>query len=222
MKERTEKENSIYVYILSLLAVFILVVTNKLCEMFLPGYSVPANANLLIKIFMVIVSVIAIILVLCGKLSFSFSFMKISKECNLKREIIEVAVVIILFTALMIAYRLYMNTKDPVIAARPCFALYLGKNYRWSYPIISLWQEILIKPLWQDNVKKAMGGKKWLTLVFIGLLFSVLHMHYKIYTVLGAGILCFVTGILYERDKNIWGVWILHFYLGFFPTCLGL
>lgn len=222
MKERTEKENSIYVYILSLLAVFILVVTNKLCEMFLPGYSVPANANLLIKIFMVIVSVIAIILVLCGKLSFSFSFMKISKECNLKREIIEVTVVIILFTALMIAYRLYMNTKDPVIAARPYFALYLGKNYRWSYPIISLWQEILIKPLWQDNVKKAMGGKKWLTLVFIGLLFSVLHMHYKIYTVLGAGILCFVTGILYERDKNIWGVWILHFYLGFFPTCLGL
>ena len=104
MKERTEKENSIYVYILSLLAVFILVVTNKLCEMFLPGYSVPANANLLIKIFMVIVSVIAIILVLCGKLSFSFSFMKISKECNLKREIIEVAVVIILFTALMIYY----------------------------------------------------------------------------------------------------------------------
>ena len=221
-QEIKEDGNSLFVYILSLLAILILVVTNKLCEMFLPGYSVPENANLLIKIFMVIVSVIALILVLCGKLSFSFSFLKISKECNLKREIIEVAVVIILFTLVMLGYRFYLNTKDATVAAHPLFALYLGKNMRWSYPLISFWQEILIKPLWQDNVKKAMGGRKWITLIFIGLLFSVLHMHYRIYTVIGAGIMCFVTGILHERDKNIWGVWLLHFYLGFVPTCFGL
>ena len=57
-QEIKEDGNSQFVYILSLLAILILVVTNKLCEMFLPGYSVPENANLLIKIFMVIVSVL--------------------------------------------------------------------------------------------------------------------------------------------------------------------
>ena len=215
-------ENNKSVFILSLVGVIILVLTNRACEQFLPGYSIPGSESLLIKIFMAIVSVIALILVLCGKLSFSLSCFKISKECNAKREFLEVAVVILLYTAVLLGYRFYLNTKDPVVAARPYFALYLTTNYRWSYPFISLWQELLIKPLWQDNVKKAMGGRKWITLIYIGLLFSVFHMHYRTITFLGAGIMCFVTGILYERDKNIWGVWILHFVLGVLPRTIGL
>ena len=220
---KTEKEeNNKSVFILSLVGIIILVLTHKACEQFLPGYSIPGSENVLIKIFMAIVSVIVLILVLRGKLSFSLSCFKISKECNVKREFIEVAVVILLFTAFMLGYRFYMNTKDSAVAARPYFALYLNVNNRWSYPFISMWQELLIKPLWQDNVKKAMGGRKWITLIFIGLLFCIFHMHYRIYTFLGAGIMCFVTGILYERDKNIWGVWILHFVFGFLPRSLGL
>ena len=218
-----EKEyNNKTVFILSLVGILILVLTNKLCEMFWPGYSVSEFKNLLIKIFMAVVSVVAVIMVARGKLTFSFSCFKISKECNFKREILEAVIVVLIYTAFMLGYRFFMNTKDPVIAARPYFGLYLTRNFRWTYPIIALWQEVLIKPFWQDNVKKAMGGKKWITLLYIGLFFCILHMHYEIYTVFGAGIMCFVTGILYERDKNIWGVWIMHFCLGFIPACLGL
>ena len=38
----------------------------------------------------------------------------------------------------------------------------------------------------------------------------------------GAFLLCFFTGLLYERDRNIWGSVIIHFALGFMPRCFGV
>lgn len=213
-----EDKQNITVFIFSLAGILILVLVNKIFELLWPGMSIDESRNIMIKIFMVISTIIAGILVLCKKLSFSIECFKISKECNVKREIIEAVAVVLIFSAVLLGYRLYLNTKDPVLAARPLFALHLNRNLRWAYPLVALWQELLVKPLWQDNVKTALGGRKWLTLIYIGLLFGILHMNYPIYMVLGAGVMCFVTGILYERDRNIWGVWFMHFCFGFLPT----
>ncbi|SFG73234.1 CPBP family intramembrane glutamic endopeptidase [Oribacterium sp. WCC10] len=220
MEKLENKSRSVFA--LSLVSILILIVTNKICEKILPGYTIPGSENLLIKIFMVIISVIAVILVLCGKLSFSFSCFRISKDCNFKREMMEAVTIILIYAAVLFGYRLYKNSTDPVFSARPLFALYLNINFRWFYPLSALWQELLIKPLWQDNVKQAMGGKKWSTLIYIGLLFCIYHMHFPLYYLSAAGVLCMLTGILYERDKNIWGVWALHFCLGFLPRAVGL
>ena len=218
--EKEESKNR-SVFILSLVSILILIITGKICELYLPGYTIPGSENLLIKIFMGIITVIVVILVWWGKLSFSFSCFKISPDCNFKREIIETVAIILIYATVLIGYRLYKNSIDPAYLERPFFALYLDQHLRWFFPVSSLWQEILIKPLWQDNVKRAMGGEKWSTLIYIGLMFCILHMHFEIYYMVSAGILCFITGILYERDKNIWGVWMLHFWLGFLPRALG-
>ena len=210
------------VFILSLVSILILIVTNKICEKVLPGYTIPGNENLLIKIFMVIISAVAVILILCKKITFSFSCFKISKDCNFKREMLEAVTIIVIYAAVLFGYRLYKNSTDPTFLERPLFALYLNVNFRWFYPLSALWQELLIKPLWQDNVKQAMGGNKQKTLIYIGLLFCIYHMHFPLYYMTSAGVLCIITGILYERDQNIWGVWALHFCLGFLPRAVGL
>jgi membrane protease YdiL (CAAX protease family) len=38
----------------------------------------------------------------------------------------------------------------------------------------------------------------------------------------GALVLCLVTGVLYERNRNIWGPVLIHFAIGFMPRCLGV
>ncbi len=57
----------------------------------------------------------------------------------------------------------------------------------------------------------------WITSVFF-----ILHMQYALYYMTGALLLCLVTGILYEKDRNIWGSILIHFAIGFMPRCLGV
>lgn len=221
MKTEEDDGRDRTIYLLSLAAILILVLTDKICARFLTGYAIPGSENLLIKIYMSIITVIAAVLVACKKITFSFSCFKVSKECNFKRRLAETVIVLVLYAAVLAGYRLYKNTVDPVTAAKPFFGLYLDQRFRWFYPVSALWQELLIKPLWQDNVSRAMNSK-WKTLIFIGLFFCILHMHFPIYYMAAAGVLCFVTGILYERDRNIWCVWLLHFVMGFLPRAFGL
>lgn len=217
--EEEPKEQAIY--LLSLLAILILILTDKVCGRFLPGYSIPGSENLLIKIYMTIITVAAAVLIACKKITFSFSCFRIPKDGSFKKRVLQTVIVLILYAAVLAGYRLYKNTVDPVTAAKPFFALYLNQRFRWFYPVSALWQELLIKPLWQDNVSRAMKNK-WKTLIFIGLFFCVLHMHFPIYYMAAAGVLCFVTGILYEKDRTIWCVWMLHFVMGFLPRAFGL
>lgn len=217
--EEEPKEQSIY--LLSLVAILILVLTDKICERFLPGYSIPGSENLLIKIYMSIITIAAAVLIACKKITFTFSCFKVEKGSGFKMRLLETVIVLVLYAAVLAGYRLYKNTVDPVTAAKPFFGLYLDQRFRWFYPVSALWQELLIKPLWQDNVSRAMKNK-WKTLIFIGLFFCILHMHFPFYYMAAAGVLCFLTGILYEKDRNIWCVWLLHFVMGFLPKAFGL
>lgn len=47
-------------------------------------------------------------------------------------------------------------------------------------------------------------------------------MNFQLYYLLGAGLLCMLTGYLYERDGNIWGAVLIHLTVGFMPRALGL
>jgi membrane protease YdiL (CAAX protease family) len=50
----------------------------------------------------------------------------------------------------------------------------------------------------------------------------VLHIQYPLYYMVGAFVLCFFTGLLYEKDRNIWGAVMIHFAIGFLPRCFGI
>ena len=58
----------------------------------------------------------------------------------------------------------------------------------------------------------------WITAVF----FFSLHMQYPLFYMTGALLLCLVTGVLYEKNRNIWGAVLIHFAIGFLPRCLGV
>ena len=160
---------------------------------------------------------------------------------ELKRSLPVCIAISVLIVAGLIAFRLYMNNRNPVYREIPYFGLYLNVHTRWLYPLSIVFQELFIKAYVQDNIGITLCGygqmdfsealrshtnvntrqvliTAWITAVF----FFILHIQYPLFYMTGALLLCLVTGILYERNRNIWGAVLIHFAIGFMPRCLGV
>ena len=170
----------------------------------------------------------------------NWSALRASKD-ELKRSLPISIVFSVFILAALIAVRLYLNTRNPVYREIPLFGLYLDVHTRWLYPLSIVFQELFIKAYVQDNIGITLCGHgqmdfrdalrshtdvntrqalitAWITAVF----FFILHMQYPLYYMTGALLLCLVTGIMYERDRNIWGAVLIHFAVGFMPRCFGI
>ena len=106
---------------------------------------------------------------------------------------------------------------------------------RWLYPISIVFQEFFIKAFTQENIGIALRSigadrdpfepnrmQTVLTALITAMFFFVLHIQFPLYYMGGAFLLCFFTGQLYERDRNIWGAVMIHFAIGFLPRCFGI
>ena len=170
----------------------------------------------------------------------NWSALRAGKD-ELKRSLpISIAISVFIIAALA-AFRLYMNTKNPVYREIPYFGLYLNVHTRWLYPFNIIFQEFFIKAYVQDNIGIALCGygqmdfpdalrshtnvnirQALITALITAVFFFILHMQYPLYYMTGALFLCLVTGILYEKNRNIWGAVLIHFAIGFMPRCLGV
>lgn len=155
-----------------------------------------------------------------------------SKE---KRKSFLISIVIsLLVIAGLLGFRLYMNAKNPLYQEIPMFGLYLNIHTRWFYPLNIIFQELFIKAFTQENIgvilrdtdtkdKNGYDLKHALLTSFItAIFFFVLHLQYELYYMTGAFLLCFITGIMYEKDRNIWGAVLVHIAIGFMPRCFGV
>ena len=151
------------------------------------------------------------------------------------------AVISIVVIAILLGFRLYLNTKSPDNREVPWFGLYLNIHMRWFYPLNVVFQEFFIKAFVQENIgmmvhgfdrhpvanstelcRKRSGKEVAIISCITALFFFILHVQYALYYMTGALLLCLITGLLYERNRNIWGSVIIHFVLGFLPRCLGI
>ena len=170
-----------------------------------------------------------------------FTPMKYSRQAlccsgkGIRRSLVQSAVISLLIIAGLLGFRFYMNAKNPVYREIPFFGLYLNVHTRWLYPISIVFQEFFIKAFTQENIgimlsdigaaEKHNGSdriKSVLTALITAMFFFVLHMQYPLYYMAGAFVLCFFTGLMYEKDRNIWGAVMIHFALGFLPRCFGV
>lgn len=152
-----------------------------------------------------------------------------------RKSLVQSAVIALLVVAALVGFRFYLNTKNPAYREIPLFGLYLNVHTRWLYPANIVFQEFFIKAFTQENigiVLRSIGAdekhngsyriQSFLIALITAMFFFVLHIQYPLYYMTGAFVLCFVTGLLYERDRNIWGAVMIHFALGFLPRCLGI
>ena len=85
-------------------------------------------------------------------------------------------------------------------------------------------QEFLARSVIQRNLKRITVGKHPATVaIFLSsLIFAALHIHFGFLFMFGAAILAGLEGILYEKQQNILGVWIVHWVFGVSGTLLCL
>lgn len=85
-------------------------------------------------------------------------------------------------------------------------------------------QEFLARSVIQGNLRRIMAGKRpgADAIVLSSLIFAAMHIHLGFLFMLGAAILAGLEGILYEKQRNLLGVWIVHWTFGVCGTMLWL
>ncbi|MDR1013662.1 MAG: PAS domain S-box protein [Coriobacteriales bacterium] len=126
--------------------------------------------------------------------------------------------------ALFAVARLVVDQVMPdATASIPFFDWHLDEIAQQTYPVVVPFQELLAKGIVLTALLHIFNGTKRMLPLILGssLLFAAMHVNYGIAMMTGAFALCFATGWLYLKDRNIWGCAIVHFCLGFFVTCFG-
>ena len=119
--------------------------------------------------------------------------------------------------------RVVMTQFNDEIRTRPWFYPYFNIHMRWLYPFTAVLQEFFAKGVIQESMKRIFGTEHiWLSIVACSLFLGILHMGYPLYYMFAAAMLSIVTGLIYEKDRNIWGCVMIHFCLGFLPRAMGL
>ena len=85
-------------------------------------------------------------------------------------------------------------------------------------------QEFLARSVMQGNLRRIITAKHpgLLAILLSSLIFAALHIHLGFIFMIGAAILAGLEGILYEKQQNIFGVWIVHWVFGVSGTLLCL
>ncbi len=85
-------------------------------------------------------------------------------------------------------------------------------------------QEFLARSVIQGNLRRITAGNHTAVLAILlsSLIFAALHIHFGFLFMVGAAVLAGLEGILYEKQKNIFGVWIVHWVFGVSGTLLCL
>ncbi|MBR0366988.1 MAG: PAS domain-containing protein [Clostridia bacterium] len=85
-------------------------------------------------------------------------------------------------------------------------------------------QEFLARSVMQGNLSRILIGRHRAAsaIVLSSLIFAALHIHLGFLFMVGAAILAGLEGILYQKQRSVYGVWIVHWVFGVTGTLLRL
>ena len=125
---------------------------------------------------------------------------------------------------LMLAKLLVLKISPDFFAADAPFWNWDIGLYSWiSYIFTCIIQEFLARSMIYGSIKKMYDGKHSVlaAILLSSLLFGAVHIAHGFMYMVAAIVLLGALGGLYEKQRNIWGVTIIHFILGQAACCLG-
>lgn len=99
----------------------------------------------------------------------------------------------------------------------------IGMHNWIGYIFSCIIQEFLARSMLYGSVRKLFDGKRAVAvaIALTTLLFGAVHLGHGFMYMIGAMVLLGSLGGLYEKQRNIWGVAIIHYVMGEAGTCLG-
>lgn len=92
------------------------------------------------------------------------------------------------------------------------------------YIFTAILQEFLARGVMQESLRRIFTGNKGdiMSIILSAVLFGVFHVAHGFVFMVGATLLLGALGVLYNKQRNIWGLSIIHFIFGFMGDLLGL
>ena len=127
--------------------------------------------------------------------------------------------------AVLMAVKLVLLRVNPGFfpADAPFWNWNIGMNNWIGYIFSCIIQEFLARSMLYGSVRKLFDGKRAVAfaIALTTLLFGAVHLGHGFMYMIGAMVLIGSLGGLYEKQRNIWGVAIVHYVMGEVGTCLG-
>lgn len=119
-----------------------------------------------------------------------------------------------------------MNVAPQAIVHPEAFydASWVGPERIITYVFTAIIQEFLSRGIMQESLCHVIASDKneTIAIVISTIMFASLHLHYSPFFMLGAGLLLGVFGIIYRKQRSIWGLALIHFVFGMSAAMLGL
>lgn len=153
----------------------------------------------------------------------SFSLKHVGLNFNnigktLKRSIL----ICVIVAAFMFAAKLVIMQVEPgYFGTKPFFRTNFNLP---NYILLSVVQEFLARGVTQECLTRIFADRegKVMPIVIASFFFMALHLYFGFYFMVGAGVLSIILGIVYQKDRNIWGVSLIHCILGWLAMALAL
>ena len=171
------------------------------------------------------VEVLGIILI-----TFIFKFTSLSWKdiglfnANPKKTRIHNLILIGVTLAVLLTIKFIFKDNPNVVRPGPFIDFSVMDANRWFYIVTAFVQEFLARGCVQSNLKRISASKHptIISITMASLVFAVLHIHLGIAFMMGAALLSAILGIVYDRQENIYGVWLIHWFAGTMAALLGV
>lgn len=126
------------------------------------------------------------------------------------------AIVTALILAVMIIVKIYLRKNMILSPSEPFLHMDKWDTSKTFYPITVVLQEFLTRSLVHEGIRQVLPTKN-ADLIAIGissLFFGAIHLHLGLAFMAGSALLLGVFGLVYTKQRSIWGLCIPHYVLG--------
>ncbi|WP_408071560.1 CPBP family intramembrane glutamic endopeptidase [Butyrivibrio sp. JL13D10] len=103
------------------------------------------------------------------------------------------------------------------------FDIHRFNLYQVLYLFTAFIQEFIARSALQSNLKRiAIRNKSAYSIIQASIIFAMFHIQYGFFFMIGAATLGGLLGIMFDRQKTLLGVWIVHWFLGVAAYLLGI